>query len=400
MRWLTPPYRLAGLALAVSIVYWSAIFPAPTMPRWWVLALGLPILGTVLPTKGSVLVAALGTLGLLYALTASLVGGDLINSALPLYFLVILALAALSGNAVDDLDPALLAFALGICVSSIVCLLQLLDLSPLPKIALTTGLFFNSEVVAETAAPILVWALLRYRFVLAGVLAFPVIVCQSRIAVAVTVGGLFWAWRPKARWIKPALACALVAGVLIALLGLGDLKINSAEHRLTLWGAAFQSIVPLGQGLGWWASAHPFGFEEFVHSDALQFLVELGLGGAFFIAVPVVILFNGIEDRAQGACFVALCLEGLVSFPLHLPATGFLLAILCGHLARRRDPVRVAQLLGGIARGLGLQRQIPYGSSVAGYRAEVGRNLRGRPAYPHDPRTDSHRRAQSLGGAV
>jgi hypothetical protein len=98
---------------------------------------------------------------------------------------------------------------------------------------------------------------------------------------------------------------------------------------------AIESISFSGTGLGWWAATHPGSFDEFAHSDALQAIVELGAGSLFFFAIPVLIFLRCYQPRAEMSAFVAICIESVISFPLHLPASGFLAAVLAGTLAGR-----------------------------------------------------------------
>jgi hypothetical protein len=158
--------------------------------------------------------------------------------------------------------------------------------------------------------------------------------------------------------------------IVLALCGIAALFLRpqSADHRIVLWGASVLSMTPLGRGLGWWFQAHPFPTEEYVHSDLLQTMLELGMiPGLALILIPILLWWKGVADVAVRATFCALLLEAVVSFPLHFPATSFLFAAVAGALARRNpDPCR-AGLHGGTLHGLSAQWARPSDSRISAY---------------------------------
>lgn len=362
---LRPSYRLAALAFIVSVVYWPTIFSAPFMPRWWVIAIGLPLLCDLVPKRIDRTLGGLFLLGLSWAGLQFMFIEDPFSAILPLYFMILLGLAFVAASNIDDVAPVLTGASCGIAVSSVICILQVSDISPVAMIAnAPAGLFLNTEVLAEIAAPLLIWAVVARRWPLAAFLLIPIVLCNSRIALLGVALGLLYAYGPKRFYAKALVAILALAAIFLGLTILRG-HIDSASQRLTLWGAALYSITPLGQGLGWWENAHPFTFEEFVHSDLLQFLVELGIGGLFFIAIPVLIFWRGIENKALGACFAVLCLEATVSFPLHVPATALLFAIVSGFLARDRANIRIAECESRINRRPYLRWPSAYSPGMA-----------------------------------
>lgn len=174
--------------------------------------------------------------------------------------------------------------------------------------------------------------------------------------------------------------------------------------RLALWRnslALLEGAPWLGVGRGRFVVEYPrfhetrartpaFGLDvqaEHAHSDPLELAVELGLPASLLLLVllcgaaarlfaePLALGSPARPRRlAQGAALAALLLHGLVSFPLHSPATAAVAAILAGRgwaprgAAARRSPaakaVTVAVLLaagGGALLGLAeltAQRQL------------------------------------------
>lgn len=402
MRYFSSPFYLAVVAFVVAVAYVPGLFSAPFMPRWWAIAIGVPLLCDLRSFSGDAKLPALTAMALIWAATAVILSDYPFGGIFPFILLLLTAGVAWAANSSDDLDFPLAAFGWGVAVSSVLAIAQWLGWDALPFNGLPGGLFFSSEVLAETAGPIFVWAVVSRRWTqsrrwtLAALMAVPIILGHSRVATFAVFIALIYAWRPSSRWAKPLVCMALAVACLIALTTLGDAKSNSAFTRAILWGAALESITPLGRGLGWWASAHPFGFEEFVHSDALQFLVECGLGGLLFIAIPAVIFWNGIADKAYGACFVAVCIEGLLSFPLHVPSAAFVFALLAGHLARQRGRVLLPERQSRADRDLYLRRQSASGPGMARGRAGHGGRVWDRPAHPDDPRPDPAGRGDSV----
>ena len=362
------------LAFLVGVAYFPGIPSAASMPRWWVLALGLPLasrldLRALGPFALTLLAATLA-----WAFAASFFGSPHPHAAaLEWDFLALLCLVAVAAAGLDDLGPTIEALAWGVAASALLCVPQALGWSPVPLSGgKAAGLFINSEVMAETAAPLVAWAASSRRWPLAAVLALPLALCGSRLAPAAAAAGLLWAWRPRRAWVRPALVLTLAAAAAASLV---LLKVESGGQRVVLWVAAAYSITPLGRGLGWWAAAHPGPFEEFVHSDLLQAMVELGAGAAPLAAFFAAALWR-TTDAGPRAALAAAYLEAVVSFPLHVPCAGFLVFALAGYALRRRARVRGAGPRGGAdARA----RYGRAGAHCGGVDRGVGR---GRSALP------------------
>jgi hypothetical protein len=356
-----PPRRLAAVAFMVAAAWLPVIPSGASMPRWWAMAVGLPLASPLDPRALHPLAALCLAFALGWALAASFLWSPHPHAAaLEWLFLALLCLAATASAGVEEPEPVFQAFGWAVAGSSALALIQLI-LGPVPHVPTAggrpAGLFLNPEVLAETAAPILVWSVKHpgaFNGVLAALLASSILVCGSRTAWAAVAFGLLLSWRPDPRWLRPALLAALGIACASASLALGPAKLGSGANRVVLWIAASESITPRGRGLGWWAAGHEEALTEFVHSDALEAMVALGVG-----ALPLFAFFafalrrdddgekNGGKLSAPRCAMAALCLEAVVSFPLHTPAAGFLAFALAGSLARRRDSVRAARRAGG-----------------------------------------------------
>lgn len=270
-------------------------------------------------------------------------GGDEIQ-------IVILSMAFIAGAGLESLDDVLSGLCAGMAVSSTLAVAQWLGFagwiaqgSPHPA-----GLFFNSEVLAETDAALFVWAALRPRPALAAILAIPLVLCRSRVAVLAALAGLAYALvRPL--WARLLLCAAIMAGGIFSIFLLGIDKLGSAFERLVIWLAMGEAITPLGRGLGWVYLALPH--QQFAHSDALQAIVEVGIPAIALVVIPIAAFCGSRGNRAERAAFLACCAEVLVSFPLRVPVSGFVAALLAGNLAGAWSPVRGFVSQGGMADG-------------------------------------------------
>lgn len=237
----------------------------------------------------------------------------------------------------ESLDNTLLALSIGLSFSSIFAIFQYFDWQGIVQVSRPAGTFLNSLILAEFAAPILVWLILKKHWALAIINSIPIFLCHSRIAIVMVFLGLFVGWRPDKKWIKLTVALFTLLIIAYCFTFFGLVKFNSAEHRIVLWGATLMAVDPIGQGLGWFNAAHPP--EQFAHSDVIQAMAEIGLGSIFFISAGIYLLLQKEKDIAIFSAFCAACFNIAVGFPLHLPANGFLIAVLAGHMAANRNSI-------------------------------------------------------------
>jgi hypothetical protein len=322
------------------------------------------------------------------------------GGVLPVAFLVLfgLVLIASASATQDDRDNGLSGFALGMLLSAGIALAQ--KYGDLQGIIQTgphepVGLFFNPEIFAEAAAPIAVWCLLQkgnIHRVIGAVIGVAACCGSERVAVFGLVAGLLYGLIRNPKILVGLLAALFIGGVLSLYL-----KIFDSNERILLWGTAIRSLTFGGRGIGWWYQAHPFGREEYVHSDVLQLLVEAGLPGLALCAVPG-LAWLGKGTRAERAAFVACAVEFVTSFPLHMPATSFVFAVLAGALACRRTDVCGARLQSREASGFGAGSATAYAASLLRRSRWRGGVVSVRSAYPQY--ADIPGQVGGAGGAV
>jgi len=302
-----------------------------------------------------VLISALSGFVALYALAVTLIASpDRLGGLLELFHLLLFASIAVAAARLDSIDGIMTGFGWGIAVSSALCVAQVLGWSPVPQLYAPAGLFGNRDFLAEAAAPVLIWAGMTRRWPLAVMLAIPIALCGSRVALLAVATGCMVGIFPKLRgrrrnrdgdnraWGRGGFF--LLAVGFVGWRSFADGKLASLGERLTIWRATIAELTTFGHGLGWFAAAHPYW--EYAHSDALQFAAEFGIGAiplyglaAWLLATPA--------NAAERAAAVVMAVECVVAMPFHLPATGVVAAVLAGRLARARSLGRSA----GIARG-------------------------------------------------
>jgi hypothetical protein len=393
--------RPAIAAFIVAVAYWPGLFSAASMPRWWAIALAVPLAFDLDPSNLRRPFAVCLLAFLACAAASIIVAPDVQAASLDLLFLGLLVAVAFGAAGVENIDEVVSAFCWGIAASAVLCVPQAMGWSPVFQTSPPAGLFTNSEVLAEIAAPLLIWAAMKRRWPQAALMLIPLALCHSRIAVLAVAVGALYAWPARSLWAKVGIAAALLAAGAASVAVFGPDKIGSGMTRFVLWGTAVESIVPLGRGMGWWAFAHPNGLEQVVHSDVLQYAVELGAGSIFLLLVPFFVINGGSGHAAERAAFVVLCTEALVSFPLHLPASGFLVALLAGGLARERVGVRLVRS----ARGNGAVAVFRWAAALFPGMARGGDPgtgelpIRPQPAWRGNVDADSRGRAVEVGGA-
>lgn len=314
-------------------------------PHWAVLALGLPLVSKLDPRPllgwlGVLLIAGVAWAALGLAWTPDPLGG-----ALDLWHTVLLSLVVVAAAGIENPRRVMAALAYGIAVSVGVAVFQLAGYHPIATVNRPAGLFFNRDLFAEAAAPVFIWAALGKRWRLAAVCAIPLLICGSRVALLAAVAGWLYSGGKHTRW-----SAFVVMVAVLTITTVLDGKSASMAMRFEVWNETIRHLTLAGHGLGWFIWTFPKW--EYVHSDALQALVELGPGALAFGAFAVLVLWRSKAALPVRAAFVAALVQVAVAFPLHMPASGFVAALLAGHLAGARHRLRAGNAVGA----LGAQR--------------------------------------------
>jgi hypothetical protein len=346
-------WRYYLIGFMVSVAYWPGILSAGFVPRWAAIAVIVPLFCAIEPKRlpasvWGVLLFLFGCAGVSLMLSP-----DAFTGTHDLMLAAILVLPFLAAASMKSLDDVFTGMAIGLTVSSLLIIGDSFGLPRLVNGLRFGGLFFNSEVLSEFSTLVFVWAVVRKKWVLAALCVAPLLLCHSRIAMLTVASGLLYvAWVRLPRWVAVAALAALSVTAVTAVFIIGDGKMISALHRVTLWVTTMMFLTPFGNGVGWAQVAFPV--ERFVHSDALQMLAEIGIPALAALYIPWSIFKRKEQDIAVMAVFCGACVQFVVSFPIHFPATGFVLALVAGYLLRRRDVVCVGVDLGGTTHGRGI----------------------------------------------
>lgn len=353
------PNGLAALTFVVGAAYLPGILSAATAPRWWVLAIGAPLLALTTPFRTISLGHWLGAALLVFVaagLSWSTSPWDTVEGLVAIAVLaVVFALAAEQ----DDLTPCWIALAAAAWVSAAVMLAQVSGLEAVLNVATgPSGLFLSKNMMAEFAVLGLVAALALRRWVLAVgpavclVLPFALGEPSAETIVALlsasVVGLLAFARRPS-KLVLASLGAVLLAGG-AATAWMMVHKLESSTARQIIWNDVAGNLTWLGSGLNTFADRFPI--YEFGHSEPVQLAFELGIPGLALIVGILIYAVTAPDRWREKALLAALAACCLVWWPMRAPATAMVGALLAGHLCgvrARRVVLEPARRVVGVA---------------------------------------------------
>ncbi len=339
---MPPVYSIAAFAVTVAYVPWFA--DAANAPRWVLLSLIVPWAGAKLITAAhrwywTFLLGA--TLSLLWTPV-------LIEGLQPWWQFVLLGSMLCIGADADTLEPVFVGAGWGMAVSSAVALFQ----------HEPTGLFLNKNFMAEAAVLVFMGLRVYGRDWLSLLLLPAILLPNARgalLALTVAMGVEF-----RSKWLFAGLFAVLVASVLWTQDG------ATIGQRYVIWSETLKHLTWFGHGIGSFYIDFP-GFREggfavrldHTHNDLLELVYEFGLGAGLAIMVAA---FALLRSSPMKPVLVAFLVEGCFGFPLFMPVTGALAAVVTGYLCsswyRLRDdvPARKYPLCLG-TRQFGLRRR-------------------------------------------
>ena len=344
-------YAPAILAFVVMVAYWPGVPGAGTTLRWSVLWAMLPCLGIMLHPRTWGLLASF----LLLLMTA----GSLFLSNSPMdgvsTFLLIwtICVALWIGSSLKSLCLTFHLAAYGIGLSSAVAIVQWFGYQPVIALTPISGLFLNKNILAETASLVVVGCLV-YRLWFTALLTVPAIILPMHRGsmIALAIAGMIWVfWKLHGRtfnvWLLPFV---LLSSLGMATLGLHNIPASLSE-RLAIWHATYDGLTWFGHGPGSFAQLFAVYAAPYIdtiehrplhaHNDLLELTFEYGV----FALVPAAFALFCLLARSPVRFVVLVFLiEGLVEFPLYMPATAFLAALCAGHLCRDGNRLRLGEL--------------------------------------------------------
>lgn len=297
-RWSIP-----ALGFAITAAIWPGLQGAATSPRWAIAALTLPWLHW----------SAFPFVAWLW----------LRLEFDPAVHWTILTAAFCCGFKTEDITPTIKAIGAAIALCSLVAIGQAyFDFGWIPQVATPGGLFLNKNLMGEMAALVFAAAFLVYVPWIALATLPSIALSGSRTAWLATGVTLFlnvsWRWR----FVLSAFGCAFA---LWAWHTGFNTHTYTLGQRFMLWQDAVPRLTFFGNGTYEWANVE--NREPNMHNDWLQLVWELGIFGL----IPI---FAVLACRAT-AFAVAVIIIGSLSFPLEMPASGWLIAFVLGSCLRR-----------------------------------------------------------------
>ncbi len=333
---------MTALAFLTTILFIPGIPSAATVPRWALLMLVVPILWYRHPnrvTAGHLFGAcflAWAALSLIW--TFNLYDG-LRNGLLFGLLALVFCAAPLSLRRVYG------AMAVALAINSAVVIAQTLGWEGLPQAAVPSGLFFNKNFGGELSAMVLAGVIgSRLWWAIPGVLPTLVLSHARGAWLALGVAGIVLVYQRNR-------AAAVALGFLVFVTSWRLQQVNSSiQQRIDLFLDSWDGFSFWGKGLGSFYTTFPEHASRLdslrfrpstAHSDLVNLTYELGPGVLLLLGLLVYAL-RARPLRTEHYALIVFLGAGLVGFPLYLPATAFLAALVLGSLCRDRPELRLS----------------------------------------------------------
>lgn len=318
-------------AFALAIAHIPGVTGHTVLAGYSFLSLTLPfvLLARIKLTPGHVL----GVLFLAYACVSLGWSSQPLNGLQSLWHWFILAGSFCLGHKLQDLRPIFAGLGVGLCVSGVVGFFQLLGFEPVDHFAAiwpaVSGLFYNPNALTETAAIVLVGLIVYRLWWLVPGVAATMLMGYGRAGILAFTATAVLSFVP-ARYRFLGIVTLLGAVVIALQIKGGDRGIGI---RLEAIEVALQQVTLLGNGVGSFLIRTSSSVFEHLHNDPLEIVYEFGFG-----AIPLVLMVASALSREGQAkpIFICFLLESLLSFPTFMPVTGFMAAVVAGHLYRSR----------------------------------------------------------------
>ena len=251
--------------------------------------------------------------------------------------LVSLVGIALWASSLDDLKPIIKGLAFGLIISIIVSAFQNYGFIYTYTTSRSAGLFVNSNIYAEVSGMLLV-LLITYRMWYYIPVTIPgLLVCSKSVLLALIISLAFKLWYLK--YGKYIIIMISSVGLFVIFNSFG---INiSISQRLNIWLDTIQGLTMFGHGSGSFEYLFPLYADHtnimleritMVHNDMLQQLFNFGM----FALIPIFAAFKllQVSDDKHRIPLAYFLVIGVFGYPLFLPVTAFMAALVAGQLAR------------------------------------------------------------------
>lgn len=363
MTWL-----IATIAFLSASAFAPILLDMASGPRWAVLSLCLLLAGFTDWRWTTAHRLGLLWLGLIALSAAWAISWQ--NVIVDFWHWAVLGAVFCLGSSLDAkaVRPVLLAWALAIGLQGPLAAAQwaLGKGALFPEVIWPAGLFVNKNFLSEAGLVASIIAVRARAWWLLPLTLMALIIPASKAAViGAAVVGLPCLWS-IVRWrvfrIGLVAAGLAVAGVIVNALTYMDWTHTSMADRLSFWANSLAMFADRPWGVGadnYWAAYPlyndawmPTGEDAYVvqmrpdhaHNEIINIMAELGVQGILVFGLLCYAAIRG-SARTWWPVLGAILVVGMASFPLALPATGFVAALVLGHLAggggrARRLPAR------------------------------------------------------------
>lgn len=343
------------LAFFTAVLFVPGAVNPATAPRWALLALTMPFFWYF--RKGHATVGhLLGACFLAWALLSLTWTFNLYDGVRAALLFGLLGLIFCSAPL--SLRQVYGAMAVGLFINSAIGIAQVQGWDTLSQAYPPGGLFFNKNFGAELSAMVLAGVVVsaewrkdeRLWWAVPGLLPTLVLSHCRGAWLALGVAGIILIYQYNR-------AVCLITGAVLGAAGLyygrlwdGGSGGSSVEQRIQVWQDTWDGMTFWGRGLGSFYTTFPEHSTRLdplvfrpstAHTDLLNLTYELGPGVLLLLGLLIYALRTR-PLRAEHYVLVVFLVEGLVGFPLYLPATAFLAALVLGSLCRDRPELRVA----------------------------------------------------------
>lgn len=336
--------------IPVSYTPWTV--SSTMVGRWAVIGLGAAYLIVTLKRVTMSPAHWMGLLFLSWCALGFLWSASPWDTAGELLRLALLAVVFAAASMVKDLDRFSSILALGVLFSIPFAVAQWFGYKPVTDFGPSvSGLFGNRDMLAEMACATAILILVQRRWVLGFILLALAFSTGSREPGVMLVAAALFLGRRRIILMTVLFVVPFVAFVLLDAHMIAQ-RMISVDLRLEMWQVAIANLRAAGFGLGMFPLVFPQ--YEFAHNEYVHYAFELGIGSVFLWGVMLYAIrpFDPSGDQMpERAALTSIAASCLVSFPLHMPATGFLFVALAGYLSGCRYRARGVQRAGGVLHG-------------------------------------------------
>lgn len=349
---------LFGFTVMTAFV--PGVIGATVNTAWAVMWLVAPFL----LLKCKINVTIIHILGLLFLSYAALTLLWAPHGLLELMQMLALASVFVWGYSLKDLRSVTIGLSIGLAISSTIAIMQYLKID-LPIVTALggkpAGLFINSNIYAEVSGMILVLILINKLYWYIPVTFVGLTVTSRAVSIALGFSLAMFVWSKSkllsvfiiiSSWLialKLSDAVVYGGGKIADTLADGvSANVSSLNVRLHMWYDMLVGFKIFGNGIGSFVYLFPeynkhldtsVTLAEYAHNDLLQLIFELGIGAIPLVLIATILLKVNDEYRNALTYFIII---GCFGFPLHIPATGFMVALVAAQLAKHVTSSRFA----------------------------------------------------------